>query len=57
MTSLISQAGLNELNTFIFVLAIMQVVYSGVTMALGRAKVQRYSFSAIEIFDDYLIIH
>nr|AWN06646.1 MLO protein 10 [Rosa odorata var. gigantea] len=36
--SFISQGGLNQLNNFIFVLAIMQIVYSVLTMALGRAK-------------------
>ncbi|KAM7496707.1 hypothetical protein LguiA_021121 [Lonicera macranthoides] len=41
-TSLISQEGLNELNTFIFVLAIMQILYSVCTMALGRAKMRRW---------------
>ncbi|KAM7518968.1 hypothetical protein LguiB_017930 [Lonicera macranthoides] len=39
MISLISQVGLKELNTFI-VLTIIQIVYSGVAMALGRAKSQ-----------------
>ncbi|XP_060177766.1 MLO-like protein 3 [Lycium barbarum] len=38
MTSFMSQSGINQLNNFIFVLAIMQIVYSVVTMALGRAK-------------------
>lgn len=42
MTSLISKDGLNQLNTFIVVLAIMQVLYSGITMALGRAKMRRW---------------
>ncbi|PON53981.1 Mlo-related protein [Parasponia andersonii] len=37
-TSFISQGGINQLNNFIFVLAIMQIVYSVLTMALGRAK-------------------
>ncbi|KAL6199974.1 hypothetical protein ACLB2K_029756 [Fragaria x ananassa] len=41
-TSLISQGGLNQLNNFIFVLAIMQIVYSVLTMALGRAKMKRW---------------
>lgn len=39
MTSLISQSGVNQLNIFIFVMAIMQIVYTVLTMALGRAKV------------------
>lgn len=38
-STFISQGGLNQLNNFIFVLAIMQIVYSVLTMALGRAKV------------------
>lgn len=38
-TSFISQVGINQLNNFVFVLAIMQIVYSVLTMALGRAKV------------------
>ncbi|KAK3028172.1 hypothetical protein RJ639_038696 [Escallonia herrerae] len=38
-SSLISQEGLNQLSTFIFVLAIMQIAYSCITMALGRAKI------------------
>ncbi|KAA8544018.1 hypothetical protein F0562_021805 [Nyssa sinensis] len=42
MTSLISQQGLTQLNNFIFVLAAMQIVYSVVTMALGRAKMRRW---------------
>uniref|UniRef100_A0A5B7AJ27 MLO-like protein n=1 Tax=Davidia involucrata TaxID=16924 RepID=A0A5B7AJ27_DAVIN len=42
MTSLISQEGINQLNNFIFVLAIMQIVYSVATMALGRAKMKRW---------------
>ncbi|KAJ6931911.1 hypothetical protein NC651_007559 [Populus alba x Populus x berolinensis] len=39
MTSLISQSGVNQLNIFIFVIAIMQILYTVLTMALGRAKV------------------
>ncbi|KAK9280117.1 hypothetical protein L1049_013804 [Liquidambar formosana] len=42
MTSLISQEGINELSIFIFVLAVMQIVYSVLTMALGRAKMRRW---------------
>ncbi|KAL3518359.1 hypothetical protein ACH5RR_020948 [Cinchona calisaya] len=42
MTSLISQDGINQLNIFIFVLAVMQIVYSVLTMALGRAKMRRW---------------
>lgn len=44
MTSLISQQGLNQLSIFIFVLAVMQIVYSVLTMALGRAKVSQSRF-------------
>lgn len=40
MTSLISPEGMNQLSIFIFVLAVMQIVYSVLTMALGRAKVR-----------------
>ncbi|KAF5773538.1 hypothetical protein HanRHA438_Chr13g0600321 [Helianthus annuus] len=42
MTSFISEEGINQLNTFICVLAIMQIVYSVVTMALGRAKMRSW---------------
>ncbi|KAK6235389.1 hypothetical protein SCA6_010726 [Theobroma cacao] len=42
MTSLISQDGANQLSIFLFVLAAMQIVYSVVTMALGRAKMRRW---------------
>ncbi|XP_022949225.1 MLO-like protein 3 isoform X1 [Cucurbita moschata] len=41
-TSLISQGGMNQLNNFIFVLAVMQIVYSVLTMALGKAKMRRW---------------
>ncbi|KAH7542598.1 MLO-like protein 3 isoform X1 [Ziziphus jujuba] len=41
-TSFMSQDGINQLNNFIFVLAIMQIVYSVLTMALGRAKMRRW---------------
>lgn len=40
--SLVTQKGLNQLSVFIFVLAVMQIVYSFVTMALGRAKMKRW---------------
>ncbi|KAK6936021.1 Mlo-related protein [Dillenia turbinata] len=40
--SFISQDGLTQLNVFIFVLAAMQIVYSILTMALGRAKMRRW---------------
>ncbi|KAK9079080.1 hypothetical protein SSX86_000750 [Deinandra increscens subsp. villosa] len=42
MTSFISEAGINQLNTFICVLAIMQIVYSVVTMALGRSRMRSW---------------
>lgn len=42
MTSFISPDGINQLNIFIFVLAVMQIVYSVLTMALGRAKMKRW---------------
>ncbi|XP_062082031.1 MLO-like protein 3 [Humulus lupulus] len=41
-TSFMSQDGINQLNYFIFVLAMMQIVYSVLTMALGRAKMSRW---------------
>lgn len=37
--SLVTEKGIQQLQHFIFVLAVMQIVYSVVTMALGRAKV------------------
>ncbi|OVA18112.1 Mlo-related protein [Macleaya cordata] len=42
MVSLISEKGLGQLHIFIFVLAVMHVVYSALTMALGRAKMRRW---------------
>ncbi|KAI3450532.1 hypothetical protein Pfo_007197 [Paulownia fortunei] len=42
MTSLMSEKGINQLNIFIFVLAVMQIVYSVATMGLGRAKMKRW---------------
>ncbi|KAI3682048.1 hypothetical protein L2E82_50196 [Cichorium intybus] len=42
MISFISQEAINQLNTFICVLAIMQIVYSVATMALGRAKMKSW---------------
>nr|DAD26130.1 TPA_asm: hypothetical protein HUJ06_027598 [Nelumbo nucifera] len=42
MVSLISQDGIHQLHIFIFVLAVMQIVYSLVTMALGRAKMKNW---------------
>ncbi|XVF19481.1 hypothetical protein REPUB_Repub11eG0114400 [Reevesia pubescens] len=42
LTSLISKDGANQLSIFLFVLAAMQIVYSVVTMALGRAKMRRW---------------
>ncbi|KAH6810413.1 Seven transmembrane MLO family protein [Perilla frutescens var. frutescens] len=41
-TSFMSEEGINQLNIFIFVLAAMQIVYSVVTMGLGRAKMKRW---------------
>jgi mlo protein len=40
--SFISQEGILQLNNFIFVLAVMQIVYTVLTMALGRAKMRRW---------------
>ncbi|GKF63691.1 MLO-like protein 3, partial [Tanacetum coccineum] len=42
MTSFISEQGINQLNTFICVLAIMQIVYSVATMGLGTAKMKSW---------------
>ncbi|KAF2289956.1 hypothetical protein GH714_039304 [Hevea brasiliensis] len=40
--SLIAEDGIHQLHIFIFVLAVMQIVYSVLTMALGRAKMRRW---------------
>ncbi|KAL5740751.1 hypothetical protein ACOSQ2_029931 [Xanthoceras sorbifolium] len=40
--SLISEDGIHQLHLFIFTLAVMQIVYSTLTMALGRAKMRRW---------------
>ncbi|KAJ8629313.1 hypothetical protein MRB53_022636 [Persea americana] len=40
--SLISQSGVHQLHIFIFVLAVFHVLYSVITMALGRAKMKRW---------------
>ncbi|EPS64048.1 hypothetical protein M569_10733, partial [Genlisea aurea] len=40
--SLMSGEGINQLNMFIFVLAAMQIVYSLITMALGRARMKSW---------------
>lgn len=40
--SLVSEAGLHQLHIFIFVLAVMQIVYSVLTMGLGRAKMRSW---------------
>ncbi|XAR59772.1 hypothetical protein NMG60_11015736 [Bertholletia excelsa] len=42
LTSLISPDGINQLSIFIFVLAVMQIVYTVATMALGRAKMRHW---------------
>uniref|UniRef100_A0A5B7CAK7 MLO-like protein n=1 Tax=Davidia involucrata TaxID=16924 RepID=A0A5B7CAK7_DAVIN len=42
MVSLVTQDGIHQLHIFIFVLAVMQIVYSVLTMALGRAKMRRW---------------
>ncbi|KAF8403026.1 hypothetical protein HHK36_011121 [Tetracentron sinense] len=39
---LVSPDGIHQLHTFIFVLAVMQIIYSVLTMALGRAKMRRW---------------
>ncbi|GLT69749.1 hypothetical protein SLA2020_418760 [Shorea laevis] len=40
--SLMTRQGVHQLHIFIFVLAVMQIVYSVLTMALGRAKMRRW---------------
>ncbi|KAI7997499.1 MLO-like protein 3 [Camellia lanceoleosa] len=40
--SLVSQEGIHQLHIFLFVLAVMQIVYSVLTMALGRLKMRRW---------------
>ncbi|KAH9315725.1 hypothetical protein KI387_024352, partial [Taxus chinensis] len=40
--SLVSQGGIHQLHIFIFILAVLHVVYSVITMALGRAKMRRW---------------
>ncbi|XP_077236954.1 MLO-like protein 3 isoform X2 [Tasmannia lanceolata] len=42
MVSLVSQNGIHQLHIFIFVLAVMHVLYCVMTMALGRAKMRRW---------------
>ncbi|XP_030542459.2 MLO-like protein 3 [Rhodamnia argentea] len=40
--SLVTPEGIQQLQIFIFVLAVMQIVYSVITMALGRLKMRRW---------------
>ncbi|XP_020518732.1 MLO-like protein 2 isoform X2 [Amborella trichopoda] len=42
MVSLVSQDGIHHLHIFIFVLAVIHVIYSLVTMGLGRLKMRRW---------------
>ncbi|GLJ39964.1 hypothetical protein SUGI_0817620 [Cryptomeria japonica] len=42
MVPLVSQGAMHQLHIFIFVLAIFQVLYSIITMGLGRAKMRRW---------------
>ncbi|GLJ39966.1 hypothetical protein SUGI_0817640 [Cryptomeria japonica] len=42
MYPLVSQGGMHQLHIFIFILAILHVLYSVITMALGRAKMRRW---------------
>ncbi|XP_057779086.1 MLO-like protein 3 isoform X2 [Salvia miltiorrhiza] len=39
---LVTEEGIQQLQHFIFVLAVMQIVYSVLTLALGRAKMRRW---------------
>ncbi|KAI3412812.1 MLO-like protein [Psidium guajava] len=40
--SLVTPEGIQQLQIFIFVLAVMQIVYSVITMGLGRLKMRRW---------------
>ncbi|PON69262.1 Mlo-related protein [Parasponia andersonii] len=40
--ALVTKEAIHQLHIFIFVLAVMQIVYSTITMALGRAKMKRW---------------
>ncbi|KAK1562027.1 hypothetical protein Q3G72_005020 [Acer saccharum] len=40
--SLISENGIHQIHQFIFALAVMQILYSTLTMGLGRAKMRRW---------------
>ncbi|KAK4419177.1 MLO-like protein 3 [Sesamum alatum] len=40
--SLVTEKAIQQLQIFIFVLAVTQIVYSALTMALGRAKMRRW---------------
>eukprot|EP01018_Ginkgo_biloba_P029335 Gb_05044 [translate_table: standard] len=42
MYPLVTQGGIHQLHIFIFVLAVFHVLYSVLTMALGRAKMKRW---------------
>lgn len=54
--ALISQDGIHQLHIFIFALAIMQIVYCLLTMALGRAKMRRWRAWENETqTNDYLV--
>ncbi|XP_058785569.1 MLO protein homolog 1-like isoform X3 [Vicia villosa] len=39
---LISQSGVHQLHIFIFVLAVCHIIYSGMTMALAKAKMKKW---------------
>lgn len=39
--ALVSKHGIHQLHMFIFVLALMQIVYSFLTVSLARAKVSK----------------
>ncbi|KAK7310664.1 hypothetical protein RJT34_08300 [Clitoria ternatea] len=41
-TSMISVGGLHQLHIFIFFLAVFHVIYSAITMTLGRAKIRMW---------------
>ncbi|KAJ8772615.1 hypothetical protein K2173_027792 [Erythroxylum novogranatense] len=46
--SLITQSGVHQLHIFIFVLALLHVLYSVMTMALGKAKMKKWKSWELE---------
>lgn len=50
---LISLNALHQVHIFIFFLAVFHVIYSAITMMLGRAKVSFIMFSYVSVRFDY----